>query len=65
MTVPPDGLSQRMDNSYGPEETFCPVYAWLLLQERKDHLNLIEGVVVDILRAKWNSFIRARYLSTR
>jgi hypothetical protein len=59
MTVPPDGLSQRMDNSYGP------VYAWLLLQERKDHLNLIEGVVVDILRAKWNSFIRARYLSTR
>ena len=31
-----------------------------MVQEKGEHLNLIEDVVVDILRAKWNSFIRAR-----
>ena len=30
------------------------------LQRKEAHLDMIEGVVVDCLRAKWKAFIQAR-----
>ena len=32
-----------------------------MIQKKEAHLDMIEGVVVDCLRAKWNAFIGARF----
>ena len=33
----------------------------MMIQKKEAHLDMIEGVVVDCLRAKWNAFIGARF----
>ena len=32
----------------------------ILIQKLTEHLDLIEGVVVDLLQTKWKSFIKKR-----
>ena len=31
------------------------------LKERLEHLDLIEGIIVDLLRVKWKTFIRGNF----
>ena len=40
------------------EVIFAPTS--IIVQDKQEHLDLIEGVVVDLLSAKWKSFIRGR-----
>jgi hypothetical protein len=33
-----------------------------LFQDKDEHLELMDGMLVDLLNAKWNAFVKFRYL---
>ena len=43
--------------------TWCPpVTVWCLWsQENMDHLDMLDGVIIDLLVAKWNAFVKLKY----
>lgn len=32
------------------------------MQEKDEHLELMDGVLIDLLNAKWNAFVKNRYV---
>jgi len=35
---------------------------FLLFQDKDEHLELMDGMLVDLLNAKWNAFVKFRYM---
>lgn len=33
----------------------------MVLQEKDEHLGLLEGMLIDLLKTKWNTFVKFRF----
>jgi hypothetical protein len=33
-----------------------------MFQDKDEHLELMDGMLVDLLNAKWNAFVKFRYM---
>lgn len=47
--------------SFAKEETIQPKLSYKPLQEKDEHLGLLEGMLIDLLKTKWNTFVKFRF----
>lgn len=48
---------------WGRVNNFKPLYYSnsLLFQDKDEHLELMDGVIIDLLNAKWNTFVKFKF----
>lgn len=53
------GVSLKDVSVYKPNQVSCLFHHFL--KDKDEHLDLLEGVLIDLLKTKWNTFVKAKF----